>query len=266
MKPYLDLLRDIRDNGRWSQNRTGIRTKKVVGRTMSFALMRGMTKILPMVTTRKIYFNPGMKELLWFLRGSTSQIELKFDGVGIWDAWANNGELGPIYGHQWRRFPAGEYFNNLTDDELIAYIDHMAADQTRMLQRENTLDGRRKELTDIGIDQISQALFLLKNRPNSRRIIITAWNPQVVPSDDISPQKNVELGRAALASCHCLAQFVTEELSEEERLELCPPVDSRSQAYKEGVVPSTLLNELNIPRFKLNCVMYQRKQYCAIAA
>jgi thymidylate synthase len=127
----------------------------------------------PLVTTRKVFFKGVIHELLWFLAGDTNIRYLTEHNVHIWDAWADaEGDLGPVYGAQWRAW--------------------------------QTPDGRR-------VDQISQVVEQLRTNPNSRRHIVTAWNPSVLPDERISPQQNVAAGRAALASCHALFQFYVAE-------------------------------------------------------
>jgi thymidylate synthase len=127
----------------------------------------------PLVTTRKVFFKGVIHELLWFLAGDTNIRYLTEQNVHIWDAWADaEGNLGPVYGAQWRAW--------------------------------QTPDGRR-------VDQISQVVEQLRTNPNSRRHIVTAWNPAVLPDERISPQQNVAAGRAALASCHALFQFYVAE-------------------------------------------------------
>ena len=123
----------------------------------------------PLVTTRKVFFKGVIHELLWFLAGDTNIKYLRDNNVHIWDAWADEkGDLGPVYGAQWRAC--------------------------------QTPDGRR-------IDQISNIVEQIRKNPNSRRHIVTAWNPAVLPDESIPPQDNVRQGRAALASCHALFQF-----------------------------------------------------------
>jgi len=123
----------------------------------------------PLVTTRKVFFKGVIHELLWFLAGDTNLNYLVENKVHIWDAWADaQGNLGPVYGAQWRAW--------------------------------ETPDGRR-------IDQIAQVLEQIRSNPNSRRHLVTAWNPAVLPDERMSPQANVQAGRAALASCHALFQF-----------------------------------------------------------
>jgi len=127
----------------------------------------------PLVTTRKVYFKGVIRELLWFLAGDTNVKYLTENKVHIWDAWADTeGNLGPVYGAQWRAW--------------------------------QTPEGRR-------IDQISTVMEQLESNPNSRRHIVTAWNPAVLPDERMSPQENVRAGRAALASCHALFQFYVAE-------------------------------------------------------
>lgn len=187
------------------------------------------------------------------------------------------GDLGPLYGQQWRRFPAGDFFKSksMSLDELSTYIDAMALDQYAQLKREaSSQDGRGIDLSiardvlgeDIGIDQISQAITLLKTQPNSRRNIVTAWNPQVVPSDALSPQDNVRRGRAALAACHTFFQFITEELTLDERIELVNKARGYDQeaslveALQAAEFARGFFGGMNIPTHRLNCTFFCRSQ------
>jgi thymidylate synthase len=152
MKQYLDLMRDILENGTLKTDRTGTGTRSVFGRQMRFNLAEGF----PLVTTKKLHLRSIIIELLWFLRGDTNIKYLKDNNVTIWDEWADeNGNLGPVYGHQWRSWPAP--------------------------------DGRN-------IDQITQVLEQVRQKPDSRRHIVTAWNP-------------AEVDKMALPPCHALFQF-----------------------------------------------------------
>jgi thymidylate synthase len=152
MRQYLDFLRHIRERGASKGDRTGTGTLSVFGYQMRFDLNAGF----PLVTTKKLHLRSIIYELLWFLRGDTNVQYLQEHGVSIWDEWADkNGDLGPVYGKQWRSWP--------------------------------TADGRN-------IDQLSLVLEQLRNNPNSRRILVSAWNVG-------------ELDRMALLPCHALFQF-----------------------------------------------------------
>jgi len=152
VRQYHELMQRARDEGARKDDRTGTGTLSVFGHQMRFDLRAGF----PMVTTKKLHVRSIIHELLWFLNGDTNIGYLKDNGVRIWDEWADgNGDLGPVYGAQWRSWP--------------------------------TPDGRQ-------IDQISKVLDQLRNDPDSRRIIVSAWNVS-------------ELDRMALAPCHCLFQF-----------------------------------------------------------
>jgi thymidylate synthase len=165
MKQYLGLLATILETGVTRGDRTGTGTKSIFGTQLRFNLAEGF----PLVTTRKVFFKGVIHELLWFLAGDTNIAYLRDRKVHIWDAWADEqGDLGPVYGAQWRAWPAP--------------------------------DGRH-------IDQITQVIDQIKTKPNSRRHIVSAWNPTVLPDESISPQENVKQGRAALASCHAMFQF-----------------------------------------------------------
>lgn len=165
MRQYLDLLGHIRRHGLRKEDRTGTGTLSVFGHQMRFDLGQGF----PLLTTKKLHIRSIVHELLWFLNGDTNIGYLKEHGVSIWDGWATeDGELGPVYGRQWRAWPSA--------------------------------DGG-------SVDQISQVVEQIRQNPDSRRIIVVAWNPAELPDEQISPQDNVRAGRMALAPCHCLFQF-----------------------------------------------------------
>jgi thymidylate synthase len=165
MKTYLQLLQDILEKGSRKEDRTGTGTISLFGYQMRFDLAEGF----PCVTTKKLHLRSIIHELLWFLKGDTNIAYLKENGVSIWDEWADeNGNLGPVYGAQWR--------------------DWLAP------------DGRH-------IDQLSLLLEDLRNRPDSRRHIISAWNPAVLPDETRSPQENARAGLQALPPCHMMFQF-----------------------------------------------------------
>jgi len=165
VKQYLDLMRHVRDHGVFKGDRTGTGTTSVFGYQMRFDLSEGF----PLVTTKKCHLRSIIHELLWFLKGETNTRYLRDNGVSIWDEWATEtGDLGPVYGHQWRSWP--------------------------------TPEGRT-------IDQISEVVTQLKTNPNSRRIIVSAWNVADLPDESISPQANVANHKMALAPCHAFFQF-----------------------------------------------------------
>ncbi len=162
MRNYLDLLRLIKEKGLEKGDRTGTGTKSIFGHQMRFDLSEGF----PMVTTKKLHLKSIIHELLWFINGDTNIAYLTKNGVRIWNDWANeDGDLGPVYGAQWRNW------NN------------------------------------EGIDQLSQVIEQIKTNPNSRRLMVSAWNPSVMPDTSISFEENVANGKAALPPCHAFFQF-----------------------------------------------------------
>ncbi|MDO6746369.1 thymidylate synthase [Gilvimarinus sp. 1_MG-2023] len=165
MKQYLDLMRDVVDNGLDRGDRTGTGTRSVFGRQMRFDLAQGF----PLMTTKTVHLKSVIVELLWFLQGRTDVQWLQERGCRIWNEWATaDGDLGPVYGKQWRSWACP--------------------------------DGST-------IDQITQVIEQIRTKPNSRRLIVSAWNPADLPDEGVSPQDNVAAGRMALAACHTLFQF-----------------------------------------------------------
>lgn len=162
MKQYHDLIKHVLENGTEKHDRTGTGTKSVFGYQMRFDLSEGF----PMVTTKKLHLKSIIYELLWFLNGDTNIKYLQENGVRIWNEWADdNGDLGPVYGHQWRNWNSEE------------------------------------------IDQISEIIETLKNNPDSRRMMVSAWNPSVMPNTSKPFSENVANGKAALPPCHAFFQF-----------------------------------------------------------
>lgn len=152
MQQYLDLLHRILEEGKVKTDRTGTGTKSIFGHQMRFNLEDGF----PVLTTKKLHLKSIIYELLWFLKGDTNVKYLQEHGVSIWNEWADeNGDLGPVYGHQWRSWP-----------------DHRGGT----------------------IDQIQNVIDLIKHHPDSRRMLVTAWNP-------------ADISEMALPPCHCLFQF-----------------------------------------------------------
>ena len=162
MKQYHDLVNHVLEHGTLKGDRTGTGTKSIFGYQMRFDLQEGF----PMVTTKKLHLKSIIYELLWFLKGETNIGYLQQNGVKIWDEWADeNGELGPVYGHQWRNWNSTE------------------------------------------LDQISEVIATLKTNPNSRRMLISAWNPSVLPDTSLTFAANVANGKVALPPCHAFFQF-----------------------------------------------------------
>lgn len=165
MQQYHDLMRHVLEHGHRKTDRTGTGTLSVFGYQMRFNLADGF----PLVTTKKVHLKSIVHELLWFLKGETNIGYLKEHGVSIWDEWATEeGELGPVYGAQWRSWqaPNGQV-----------------------------------------IDQIQQLLDDIRRTPDSRRLIVSAWNPAVLPDTRKSPRQNAAEGKQALPPCHTMFQF-----------------------------------------------------------
>ena len=161
MQQYIDLIRHIESNVVEKTDRTGTGTKSIFGYQMRFNLKEGF----PLITTKKIHIKSVIHELLWFLKGDTNIQYLKENGVRIWNEWANEkGDLGPVYGHQWRNW------------------------------------------NSEGIDQIKEMIRTIKFNPDSRRIIVNAWNPCVLPDTSISFSENIANNKAALPPCHTFFQ------------------------------------------------------------
>jgi len=166
MQQYLDLVRFIKNHGVTKTDRTGTGTKSIFGYQMRFDLAEGF----PLVTTKKIHVKSIIHELLWFLKGDTNINYLTKNGVRIWNEWADQkGDLGPVYGHQWRNW------------------------------------------NDEGIDQIKAVIETLKTNPDSRRMLVSAWNPSVLPDTSLSFAENIANKKAALPPCHAFFQFYVAE-------------------------------------------------------
>jgi thymidylate synthase len=165
MQQYLQLMRHVLDTGTKKEDRTGTGTLSIFGYQMRFDLSQGF----PLVTTKKCHLRSIIHELLWFLKGETNIEYLVENNVKIWDEWATDeGELGPVYGKQWRSWQGA-------DGQVI--------------------------------DQISQLVEQIKSNPDSRRLIVSAWNPAVLPDTQFSPKENAAQGKQALPPCHTMFQF-----------------------------------------------------------
>lgn len=250
MRQYLQLMESVLSFGHEKKDRTGTGTRSLFGAQMRFDLTEGF----PLVTTKKVHLRSIIHELLWFLKGDTNIGYLKDNNVSIWDEWADeNGDLGPVYGKQWREWM----------DYRVIGEDN--AEQAALLKKAGykffgSETGVALEEPDIWVrktDQISKVIDQLRNDPDNRRIIVSAWNVG-------------ELDQMALAPCHSFFQFYTRELTFKERHHLVSFTDS------EWHVPSvnaaiagsldtddeasmlTWMNTNGVPTRGLSCQLYQR--------
>ncbi|ECM7593517.1 thymidylate synthase [Salmonella enterica subsp. enterica serovar Enteritidis] len=246
MKQYLALMQDILDNGVVKKDRTGVGTLSVFGRQLRFDLKEGF----PLVTTKKVHLKSIIHELLWFLNGNTNVKYLQENGVRIWNEWANEeGELGPVYGKQWREW---------RDCKVVECHDVGRTQQ--LIQRGYKYIGNMKEdgttylVYEKAHDQISKVIQQLREDPDSRRIIVSAWN--VADLDDM-----------ALNPCHNYFQFYTTEMTLLERLDwyevnepekfASAPLINHEDIDDEERLHETLDRE-GIPRRKLSCFYMMR--------
>ncbi|MGZ8172980.1 MAG: thymidylate synthase [Methylobacter sp.] len=243
MKNYYDLLQDVLESGDQSDDRTGVGTLSLFGRQLRFDLNEGF----PLLPGKFTSFKGVAAELLWFLSGSTNNEDLRRlndnDRPTIWKEWQDeNGDLGPIYGQQWRSWPA-------------EYIVHDGA------------------IAISYIDQMSQLIKGLKDKPFSRRHLVSAWNVADLPDESVSPQKNVKNGKMALAPCHCLFQFHVREIPPRDRAimmndrfdkdfltswetEVCYCHESTIEEIDAKYIQA--MDAANIPKYALSCQLYQR--------
>jgi len=216
MDCYYDLLEEILADGNDSDDRTGTGTLSLFGKHLEFDLKKGF----PLLPGKFTSFRLVAAELLWFLSGSTNNEELRKlngnDKPTIWEEWAGeDGELGPIYGHQWRNWCDGE----------------------------------------SNVDQISALITGLRERPFSRRHIVSAWNVADLPDETLSPQDNVCNFSMALAPCHAFFQFGVRKLTFQERSVRCSSIYP-TILYEEEY--TKIMDDMNTPKYALSCHLYQR--------
>lgn len=211
---YLELLHRVNAKGATKEDRTGTGTKSIFGAQMRFDMSNGY---FPLLTSKKLHTRSIVHELLWFLNGDTNIKYLNDNGVTIWDAWADkHGNLGPVYGAQWRSWPV------YTGDEGILRMEPKT------------------------IDQISNVIEQLRTNPDSRRMIVSAWNPAQV--DDM-----------ALPPCHCLFQFYSVQMSLLEREEWLLRNQDKTVVGSTNVqFRHDILTDYGVPERKLSCQLYQR--------
>lgn len=246
MKQYLALMQDILDNGVVKKDRTGVGTLSVFGRQLRFDLKEGF----PLVTTKKVHLKSIIHELLWFLNGDTNVKYLQENGVRIWNEWSDEeGNLGPVYGKQWREW---------RDCKVVECHDVGRTQQ--LMQRGYKYIGNIKEdgttylVYEKPHDQISKVIQQLREDPDSRRIIVSAWN--VADLDDM-----------ALNPCHNYFQFYTTEMTVLERLnwfeENVPEKFANTPLSNDEKVLHETLDREGVPRRKLSCFYMMRKHNCA---
>lgn len=232
MLQYKELCLKVLNEGQVRKDRTGTGTVSLFGEKLKINLLKGF----PIVTLKQTYWKAAIKEKLWMLSGSSNNNDLKDAGVTIWDEWAlPDGNLGPIYGSQWRHWPVIKKI----DEETII-------DAGRDLQKNgatNLLDSYYSE-----IDQISILIDGLKNNPFSRRHILNSWNWSFVPDEKISPHENVENGMMSLPPCHMMAQFYISKATNEDVKKYIDYQKNINESYD------------NIPEYKLSAQVYCRSQ------
>lgn len=239
MKQYQDLMAEVFAKGTPKNDRTGTGTLSIFGHQMRFNLQEGF----PLVTTKRCHLRSIIHELLWFLKGDTNIQYLKDNGVTIWDEWADkNGDLGPVYGKQWRAWTAHDEVHT-GNKKIIAEMEEDGWEEAGY--REASM------LLTKDIDQIAKVMVQLKNDPDNRRIIVSAWN--VADLDDM-----------ALAPCHAFFQFYTREMSLDERVQWAEENDNElwsDYIHATFVDENTRLGWLDkagVPTRKLSCQLYQR--------
>lgn len=251
MKQYLELLKKIQTQGTVKADRTGTGTTSIFGHQMRFDLNEGF----PLVTTKTCHLRSIIHELLWFLNGETNIRYLNDNGVRIWDEWADeNGDLGPVYGKQWRDWTQVEFGGDREQRLADGWIEKgvMAADDPICVWKKSESTVWYKT-----IDQISVLMDTLENDPDSRRMIVNSWNVG-------------ELGSMALTPCHALFQLYTTPMSLQEREEWMRINDPENEVkYRTGRgVPEGMVGDngnhlwidknTNTPRRRLSCQLYQR--------
>lgn len=230
MKQYLELLQKILDEGVDKEDRTGTGTMSIFGHQMTFNMADGF----PLLTTKKLHLKSIIHELLWFLSGDTDIKYLQDNGVKIWNNWAKDGKLGPVYGKQWRSWDVITSHEEEDDSGYDSYYIHRS------------------------IDQIQELIFNLKNNPDSRRLIVSAWNVADLPDEKFSPQSNVTAGKMALAPCHLLFQFYTRVATAKERILYAKKIGHNLFTDENEEEVNKTLNTLCIPKRFISLQMYQR--------
>lgn len=194
-KPYLQLIQNVLEKGTVKTDRTGTGTISLSSQQMRFDLSDGT---IPLLTTKKMFTRGNIEEMLWYFRGETNIKALVDANVHIWDEWADeDGDLGQLYGAMWRAWP---------DTQLVVGNDKKKQYEDRGYEM-LVHGGGNFFVMHKDIDQLAEAIELLKTSPDSRRIIVNSWNPALLPVDLKVPKNNPKLGVQALPPCHCMFQF-----------------------------------------------------------
>jgi len=216
-KQYLQLISECLEHGTPTPNRTGMDTISIFGTQMRFNLRDGT---IPLLTTKKMFVRGTIVELLWYLQGSGNIRYLTENNVHIWDEWADDtGNLGPVYGHMWRR-----WHNDAGPD----------------------------------IDQLGNLIETLRTNPMSRRLLVTSWNPALLPNEHIPPRDNVAYGKQALPPCHCLWECFARPLSVMERMKIAGQKYNLNDAIELEPDLQNWMNEVNTPKYELSLKLTQR--------
>lgn len=234
-KEYLDLVERVLEQGVSKGDRTGTGTLSLPFQQMRFDISENK---IPLLTTKKMYTRGIIHEILWYLKGDTNIKYLQENDTRIWNEWADeNGDLGPVYGAMWRKWPKN---GNPAID--------WTTDPPSAVQSEDS------------VDQIARAIDLIKNNPNDRRIIVNAWNPAYLPEDGLTFSENVAKGNQALPPCHAMFQFWVNQYSKEKRFEILEQrhPDVIENGWRQKWSEDILLDTYKIPKGELRCHLYQR--------
>ncbi len=204
MKQYLDLLQEIVDQGYSHEDRTGVGRISIIGKQLRFDLSKGF----PLVTTRKIFTKALIEEMLWFIRGSTNVRELQTAGVKIWDHWTLEQSHIEAFKEKYMNF------SKALNTEVVESI--MSQIGVGLEGSIGPMYGYIWRNSSTGVDQLLQLIDNLKERPYSSRHVVTAWIPEFIPDETLTPQENIVLGKGALAPCHMMFQcFVSKPKGDE---------------------------------------------------
>lgn len=288
---YLERAKLLRDQATLAENRTDTSAYKLFGTEMTFDLREGF----PLLTTKKVHLKSIIHELLWFLRGETNIEYLKQNKCRIWDEWATeNGDLGPVYGAQWRRWEDTKF----VDRDQVSQLEKLGYTLKGKISYESPMDNhvdpdKPYVMTKV-VDQIQEIMDTLRTNPLDRRMIVTAYNPGVKPTTKLKPHQNAELGLQALPPCHMMFHFNATPMTSEERYQhvidtrveqlisnekwlqqatqninsLGSPYDQAKRFVEEDILHESINTTRDVeqiidqvykaPKYYLDMVMYQR--------